>query len=167
MTNLLRRLGRRRPQTPPGRKLALIASSGGHLKHLLVLRPWWERHERMWVTFNTADARSALSGERVYWAHHPTNRNARNLLRNTLLAWKILLRERPAVIISSGAGVAVPFFWLGKMLGVRTVYIEVVDRVVHATLTGRLVHPVTDRFLVQWEEQASLYPDAEVVGRLL
>lgn len=56
------------------------------------------------------------------------------------------------MIISSGAAIAVPFFYIGKLFGSKTVYIEVFDRIDASTLTGKLVYPVTDRFIVQWEE---------------
>lgn len=149
-------------------RIGLVGSSGGHLAQLLVLRPWWENHDRFWVTFDKPDARSALVGERSHWCHFPTNRNLPNLLRNTWLAVKVLRRERPDVIVSTGAAVAVPFFLVGKLLfRCRTVYIEVVDRVDHPTLTGRLVRPLTDRFLVQWPEQRRLYRGAIHIGRLM
>lgn len=149
------------------RSVALVGSSGGHLTQLLALRSWWESESRFWVTFDTADAVEALDGERTFWCYHPTNRNPWNLLRNTVLALRILVRERPTLIISTGAAVAVPFFYLGRLFGARTIFIEVVDRVDSATLTGRLVRRVADEILVQWPEQLALYPSATVIGRLM
>jgi UDP-N-acetylglucosamine:LPS N-acetylglucosamine transferase len=148
-------------------RVALVGSSGGHLAQLLVLRPWWEKHDRFWVTFDTPDAVESLDGERVTWCYHPTNRHAWNLVRNTLLAVRVLARERPSVIVSTGAAVAVPFFVLGRLLGSRTIYIEVVDRIDSPTVTGRLVRRFTDEMLVQWAEQESLYPGSRVIGRLM
>lgn len=144
-----------------------MGSSGGHLAHLVVLRPFWERHDRFWVTFETPDAVSQLAGERNYWCHHPTNRNVPNLLRNTLLAWRVLRRERPTMIVSAGAAVAVPFLWLGRLLGITTVYIEVIDRVDRASLTGRLVRPVARHILIQWPELQRVYHKGRLVGPLL
>lgn len=158
---------RSRGPVPERSRVLLVCSSGGHLTQLLALRPWWTRHERTWVTFDTADAVEALAGERVVFAHHPTTRNIPNLLRNLRLAVGTLRRERPDVIISDGAGVAVPFFWLSRWTGARTVYLEVYDRIDSTTMTGRLVQPVTDLFAVQWEEQLACYPDAVVVGPVL
>jgi UDP-N-acetylglucosamine:LPS N-acetylglucosamine transferase len=121
----------------------------------------------MWITFDTADAVSLLHGERVWWAHHPTTRNLPNALRNLALAWRLLRRERPDVVVSDGAGVAAPFFAVAKLLGVRTVYVEVYDRLDSRSLTGRLCYPLADLFCVQWEEQRSLYPRARLIGALL
>jgi UDP-N-acetylglucosamine:LPS N-acetylglucosamine transferase len=158
---------RRHRQLRPCR-VALVGSSGGHLTHLLALREFWEPLDRFWVTFDTPDAVSRLMGERAYWCHHPTNRNVPNLIRNTVLSLRILLRERPTIIVSSGAAVAVPFFWLGRLLfHTTTVYLEVIDRIDDGTLTGKLVRPVTSAALIQWPEQRDAYPAGILVGPLL
>jgi hypothetical protein len=102
-----------------------------------------------------------LDGERLVDATIPP-RNIPNLLRNLLLALGTLRAERPDAV-SDGAGVAVPFFWLGRLFE-RTVYLEVYDRIDSATMTGRLVRPVTDLFLLQWDEQLANYPGAVVAG---
>jgi len=90
-----------------------------------------------------------------------------NLLRNAVLAARTLVRRRPDAIVSTGAGVALPFFMFGRLLGIPTVYIEVFDRIDSRTLTARLCAPFTTTLLVQWEEQRELYPHATLVGTLL
>ena len=145
----------------------LVCSSGGHLAQLLVLRPWLASKRARWVTFPTEDARSQLAGEDVVDAYYPTTRHLWNLVRNLLLAVRLLRRDRPDLIVSSGAGVAVPFFVLGRLMRIPTVYIEVFDRLDSATLTGRLCRPFATKMLVQWDEQKDLYTGAEVVGTLL
>lgn len=145
----------------------LVASTGGHLAQLLVLRAWWERHERTWVTFDKADARSRLSGERVVHAFHPTTRNVPNALRNLRLAAGVVRDVAPDLIVTTGAGLAVPFVVVGRALGIPCVYLEVFDRIESTTLTGRLCRPLTTAFCVQWPEQLTRYDGAEVVGTLL
>ena len=147
-------------------KLCLVGSSGGHLPHLYMLKPFWQDKERFWVTFNKEDANSILEGEQVYHCYYPTNRSLKALLINTRLAWKVLRKERPDVIVSSGAAVAVPFFYLGKLFGMKTVYIEVFDRIDKPTMTGKMVYPVTDRFIVQWEEMKQVYKKAINLGSI-
>ena len=147
-------------------KICLVGSSGGHLTHLYMLKPFWQEHERVWVTFDKADAQSLLKDEKMYPCYFPTNRNLKNLLRNTVVAWKVLRKEKPDLIISSGAAVAVPFFYLGKLFGAKTVYIEVFDRIDASTLTGKLVYPITDKFIVQWEEMKEVYPKAVNLGSI-
>lgn len=154
---------------PPGAKQRVLAvgSGGGHLAQLLALRPWWQDHDRSWVCFDGPDARDQLAGERVVWAYSPTTRSVINLVRNFFLALRVMRRESPDVVVSTGAGVAVPFFVVARLLGIATVYVEVIDRVSSRTMTGRLVRPISSAFCVQWPEQADLYPGSVVVGPLL
>lgn len=147
-------------------KIALVGSSGGHLTHLYQLKDFWKNKERFWVTFDKEDANSVLDGEKIYHCYFPTNRNIKNLIRNTFLAIKVLFKERPDIIISSGAAVAVPFFYIGKLLGAKLVYIEVYDRIDKSTMTGKLVYPITDKFIVQWEEMKKVYPKAINLGSI-
>ena len=147
-------------------KVCLVGSSGGHLTHLYMLKPFWQDKERFWVSFNKEDANSILEGEQVYHCYYPTNRSLKALLINTRLAWKVLRKERPDVIVSSGAAVAVPFFYLGKLFGMKTIYIEVFDRIDKPTMTGKMVYPVTDRFIVQWEEMKQVYKKAINLGSI-
>ena len=147
-------------------KVCLVGSSGGHLTHLYMLKPFLENKDRFWVTFDREDDRSLLKGEKVYSCYYPTNRNVKNLLKNTAVAWKVLRKERPDLIISSGAAVAVPFFYLGKLLGAKLIYIEVFDRIDKPTMTGKMVYPVTDQFVVEWEEMKKVYPKAINLGSI-
>ena len=118
------------------------------------------------MTFNKTDANSILENERKYYCYFPTNRNIKNLIKNIFLAIKVLKSEKPDIIISSGAAVAVPFFYIGKIMGAKTIYIEVFDRISKPTLTGRLVYPITDKFIVQWEEMKQVYPKAINLGSI-
>ncbi|NPC97964.1 UDP-N-acetylglucosamine--LPS N-acetylglucosamine transferase [Nocardioides sp. zg-DK7169] len=148
-------------------EVLLITSQGGHLAQLLTMRGWWSGRDRVWVAPDTADVADRLAGERVVHSFSPTTRHLPNLLRNAVLALRVLRRERPALVLSSGAGVAVPFFVVARMMGIPTVFIEVYDRVDTPTMTGRLCGPFTTRRIVQWEDQLAFYPDARLVGPLL
>lgn len=147
-------------------KVCLVGSSGGHLTHLYMLKPFWKDKERFWVTFDKADAKSILKDEKMYPCYFPTNRNIKNLIKNTVVAFKVLKKERPDVIISSGAAVAVPFFYLGKLFGAKLIYIEVFDRIDKPTMTGKMVYPIVDKFIVQWDEQLKVYPKAVNLGSI-
>jgi UDP-N-acetylglucosamine:LPS N-acetylglucosamine transferase len=166
--------GRRRGDIPAPRRRAgttgpvlLVSTQGGHLAHLLALRGWWQDRDRLWVCPRTPDVEDRLTGERLVCSHSPTTRNVPNLVRNSVLALELLLRERPSMVVSAGAGVAVPFFVAAWLLRIPTVFIEVYDRVDTPTMTGRLCGPFTTRRMVQWQSQLDFYPDAHLVGPLL
>lgn len=147
-------------------KVCFVGSSGGHLTHLYMLKPFWSNRERFWVTFDKEDARSLLAGEKMYNCYYPTNRSLKALVFNTVLALKVLKKEKPDLIVSSGAAVAVPFFYIGKILGAKLVYIEVFDRVDKPTMTGKMVYPIVDKFIVEWDEMKEVYPKAINIGSI-
>lgn len=147
-------------------KVCLIGSSGGHLTHLYMLKPFWKNKNRFWVTFDKEDAKSLLENEKVYPCYYPTNRSIKALIKNLKVAYKVLKKEKPDLIISSGAAVAVPFFYIGKIMGAKLIYIEVFDRLDKPTMTGRMVYPITDKFIVQWEEQRKVYKKAINLGSI-
>jgi UDP-N-acetylglucosamine:LPS N-acetylglucosamine transferase len=133
-------------------RLLLVSSTGGHLLQLVALREAFEGFERVWVTFDAGDSRALLAGERVVHAHGPTNRNVPNLLRNLALAWRVVREERPGAVVTTGAGVAVPFAWVGRLFGARVVYVESLTRIDRPSLTYRMIRPVISRTYVQWPE---------------
>jgi len=147
--------------------VVLVSSAGGHLMQLHLLRAAWNGLDHVWVTHDKDDARSILKGERVFFAHGPTTRNIPNLLRNLVFAVRLLARLRPKAIVTTGAGIAVPFAWIGRLLGVKVVYIESLTRVERLSLSGRLIAPVANRLYVQWPELLQTAPSARYAGTVL
>lgn len=148
-------------------KILIACSSGGHLAQALALRSFWQDHDRLWVTAPTSDARAKLADEKVVEAYHPTVRNVPNLIRNTGLARRVMREYQPDLVLSTGAAIAVPFFMLARRHGARTVFLEAVDRIEKPSMTGRLVYPFADEFLVQWEPIARALPESRHVGVVL
>jgi hypothetical protein len=145
---------------PARLRICLVASPGGHLYELCELEPFWGRHERFWVTAPGPETAALLAGERVIAPHHPTRRHAGNLVRNAIAALRILRRERPDLVLSTGAGVAVPFIWVARLLGVPTIFVETLARARDLSLTGRLVYRIATRVVVRWPELARRRPRA-------
>lgn len=146
--------------------ICLVGSSGGHLTHLYMLKPFWKDKDRFWVTFDKEDARSLLQGEKMYSCFYPSNRSLKALIINTCIAFKIIFKERPNLIISSGAAPAIPFFFVGKLFGAKTIYIEVFDRINAGTISGKICYMVADKFIVEWEEMKKIYPKAINLGSI-
>lgn len=90
-----------------------------------------------------------------------------NAVRNLILAVKVLSQEKPKVLVSAGAGIAVPFFIAARLMGVRTIYIEPVDFIHQPSLTGKLVYRLVDLFLVQDKRQQKFFPKAKLWGSSL
>jgi UDP-N-acetylglucosamine:LPS N-acetylglucosamine transferase len=147
----------------------LVCSAGGHLLQLLALREVWGTASRAWVTFDKSDARALLRDETVVYAFGPTNRSfgvvaLRNTVRNLVLAWRVIGRMRPCVMLTTGAGLAVPFAWVGRLRRVRIVYLESFTRIDRPSLSCRLIAPVADRVYGQWPDFAAAVRGARYAG---
>ena len=141
-------------------KIGIITSPGAHLRLLLNLKDAWSLQSRFWVTHKLVKKTGELEGEKIYYGFFPENRNLINFIRNIFLAIKILNKERPKILISGGAGVAVPFFWVGYLFGCRLVFIEPFGLKPKPTLSGRLVYRLCKRFYVQDSNLKKIYPKA-------
>ena len=146
-------------------KILLVSSSGGHFQALQRLERFWGKHECSWVTFKATSSENILkkNGKKVYWAYSPTTRNLLNLIRNFILALQVINKESPDLVISTGAGVAVPFIICAKLKGIETVFIESFTRVKELSLSARLLLPFLDSLYVQWEQLKAKYPQAKLI----
>lgn len=134
-------------------KICLVCSPGGHLSEILHLMEAFEGHEVFFITSDSARTRQL---ERKY-LHKNIGKNPLLMLVATFSILKILYKERPNLIISTGAEPAIPTFYLAKLFRIKTIFIESWTRVVQPTVTGKIVYPVSDVFLVQWERLLSKY----------
>lgn len=146
------------------RRTCWAYSPGGHLAELERATEGIAFTDCFHVTF--AGGRPPLQPpRRVYHVCHPRRSVLRTAL-NALQALRILLRERPRLVLSAGADVAVPTLLLGRILGARVVYVETAAEI-GPSLSGRLVYPFADLFIVQWPEQQLRYPRAVLARGLL
>lgn len=136
-------------------KICFVCSHGGHLAEAKVIADGLKgRHE---VFFITDSALPVGGDDRVYYVasfvHNP--------LKVFVTAWqelRILLKERPAALVSTGAEVALPAFYIGKLFfRLPSVYVECSAQVISPSLTGRLIYRAADLFLVQWEGLLKFY----------
>lgn len=148
-------------------KLCIVCSPGGHFYEVWKLKGWWRGYERIWVTGKSGETNKKLKTEKVYYAYFPESRNVINAVRNFFLAIKILGKEKPDVVFSTGAGVAPPFLLVAWVLGIKTVFVEHAGNVVTPTLTGILVHPFVDIFLVQNKYTRKFFKKARYYGGLI
>jgi UDP-N-acetylglucosamine transferase subunit ALG13 len=148
-------------------EVLVVCSSGGHLFDAVAISDAWITRTRAWVSFDKPDVRSLLADERVYIAHGPTNRNIPNFLRNLVAAWRVIAEARPRVLVTTGAGIGVPFAWIARLRGARIVYVESSGRVDKRSLSGRLVAPIAERVYAQWPDLAASWTRALYAGNVL
>lgn len=78
----------------------------------------------------------------------------------------IYLKARPDAVITTGTSPAVPFLILGKLIGIKTIFIETISRPYKLSGSGRVLYPFADLFFVQWQSLANRYPKAIMGGHL-
>lgn len=147
------------------KKIGLICSPGGHLVEVLQLLEAFEGHPLFFLTY---EEKAASNREKTYYIKNFA-RNPLSLITGFLKIFFIFLRERPKILFSTGAEIALPSFYIGKFLfRTKLIYLECSAQVYHPSLTGKWVYPITDLFLVQWEPLLSQYgPRAKYMGGLI
>ncbi|MGA2679668.1 MAG: PssD/Cps14F family polysaccharide biosynthesis glycosyltransferase [Sedimentisphaerales bacterium] len=148
-------------------KICLVASAGGHLSQLLKLVDSWNGYETFSLT-TTEVVREKLQNFGPVYTVGECNRQHPILVFKVLLQCiRIILKERPDVIISTGAAVGCIACFLGKLLGAKIIWIDSITNVDRISLSGRLVRPIADLFLVQWPELAHKYSNVEYIGAVI
>jgi beta-1,4-N-acetylglucosaminyltransferase len=165
-------LGRRRASPRPRHELrvALAAAPGGHLTELLSLAPAYADLPHFFV-LSRSPARAEDPLGRVYWvADYGPGRLPRRLAALCRLAaasLRIYRTERPNVLLTTGPAVGLPLALLIRARGGRVLFIECSAQVTQPSRSGRLFHPIAQRFFVQWPGLRAHYPRAEYGGPLL
>lgn len=147
-------------------KACFVASSGGHWEELMCIKSIAEEHDTFYVTEEGGQARDS-SLENIHLLPQINRRQKDFLwrfLKLMISAGRIIFREKPDVVVTTGALISFPFCLYAKVIGAKVVYIETFARVNDRSLTGRLVYPLADLFLVQWESLLEFYPKAKYVG---
>ncbi len=134
-------------------KICIVSSAGGHLKEMNRLLPILRKHDYFYITFAEKEITSYLGG-RVYRVINPDIRNrklgTKAFAKNFFQVLKILKKEKPDVVMTSGAGVALTPCYLAKLLfGAKIIFIETSSRFDKPSLIGRMLYPIADLFLVQ------------------
>ena len=150
------------------KKICFATSSGGHLEEIACLKPIAEKYDSFLLT-EYGGFNPITIGEKTYYISQINRREkafALKFLKLFFDSLRILLREKPDIIISTGALATCPICVIGKILGIKIIYIESFARVENASLTGRLMYKIADLFIVQWKELLSIYPNAVYRGSI-
>ena len=145
-------------------KICIVSSCGGHLTEARALRPVFERYEHFYVLNDRIILPEDMEGKTYFMRH-----SERDWLFfvNLWEAWRILRKERPTLILSTGAGPVVPFVLVSKLFGVKSVFIEISTQVTRPSLSGRIMYALADRFFYQWKDLERYFPKGTYGGPIL
>ncbi len=152
------------------KKILFISSTGGHLSELLQLKPMFKKYDYHIVTEKTKSTLSLKEEYKdkidylVYGTKDHLFTYIFKFIFNIFKSFYLYIKIRPKIIITTGTHTAVPMCYIGKLFRSKIIFIETFANINTKTLSGRLVYPISDLFIIQWEELEKLYPKAIYSG---
>ncbi len=148
-------------------KICLVASAGGHLSQLLKIVQAVNGYQAFVVTTSEAVRENLTRFGQVHVVGECNRQHGLRVVRVVLTCWRILHRERPDVILSTGAAPGCVCCFLGKLMGAKIIWVDSITNVGRLSLSGWLVRYIADLFIVQWAELAQKYRGTEYVGTIV
>lgn len=148
-------------------KVCFAASSGGHFNQMMQMKPLMDKYDHIIVTEKTKYDKEPEAG--TYYVKQVNRKEWKCLfllIQNLLISAKILLKENPDYIITTGVLAIIPLCLLAKLFGKKIIYIESFAKIHTPTKTGKLIYTFADYFFVQWESLKEVYPNAIYEGAL-
>jgi UDP-N-acetylglucosamine:LPS N-acetylglucosamine transferase len=146
-------------------KIGIISSCGGHLTEIRYLQSVYTCFEHFYVVNDRIQLPTDMQGKTYFIAHSERDWK---LIVNFLEALLILKKEKPFVLLSTGAGPIVPFSIVGKLFfKMKIVYIESIANATRPSLSGRIMYRIADKFYFQWNSLKNYFPKGEFIGPLI
>lgn len=149
-------------------KIILAASGGGHLEQIKQLDSLKDEHTVKYLVVKSKVNRSfdgALFLPEFRNSYHV--RRLFDFFRVCVSSFFMILKEKPDVVICTGAAATYPFCWLQKKLRhKKVIFIESFARKTDGSKTGKMVYKFADSFVVQRKELLSVYPNAIYGGMI-
>ncbi len=145
------------------KKICLVCSVGGHLTQMQQLSGLYKKYDYFFITENTPLTAELKTREKVYLMPLINRRQWDFLFRlifNFVYSIAILIKERPDMVISTGALNTIPVCLIAKMSGRKFIFIESYAKVNTPTATGKLMYKIADLFIIQWQQLSKYYPNA-------
>lgn len=152
------------------KKVLFISSLGGHLTQLLQLKPLFSEYDYHIITEKSIITEDLSHQYQMsflmYGARNYLFRYFFKFTYNIFKSLYYFFREKPDVIVTTGAHTAVPMCYIAKLFGRKVVFIESFAKTSTPTISGKLVYPIADLFIIQWEEMRKHYPKAVYGGSI-
>lgn len=149
------------------KKICLISSCGGHFMELMQLLPAVKDYDIYIVTEKNIASKAIVEKYKHYYLAQQERKNICFLFKftyNIIMSFFYLVKERPSIILTTGAGASYPTCRIGKMMGKKIIYVESFAKLDSKSMTGAMIYPFADYFFVQWEEMKHIYPKALYYG---
>ena len=148
------------------KKILFISSTGGHFNELMQLKGLLKKYDYNIITEKTKASISLKHkynkkiGFLIYGSKSNMILYPFKLIANCFKSLYYYFKFHPDYIITTGAHTAGPMCYIGKFFGSRIIFIETFANINTKTVTGKMVYPIADKFIVQWPTMKKLYPKA-------
>jgi len=140
-------------------KICIACSGGGHLTEILQIRDSYESYSHFYITFKRENSLELSRNKNVYFVEDP-EKSVKKIFKCGFQTIPILIKEKPDIVISTGAGVAIPSCILAKILfRSKIIFIESFCRIDSASMSGKILYHISDLFFVQWKKLLKKYGD--------
>jgi UDP-N-acetylglucosamine transferase subunit ALG13 len=135
------------------RKTCIAFNAGGHFTEA---KPFLDLFPDSFYVVLKGDL---IPGEIRKKKHYlvPDPNRLRGSLTNTIKSLWIILKERPKLFFSTGAGLAITLSYFAKILGAKIIYIESFAQTREKSMTGKFLYPIADLFYVRWKSLLEKY----------
>lgn len=152
------------------KKVLFISSLGGHLTQLLQLKPLFMEYDYHIITEKSIITKDLSKQYKMsFLAYGARNYPFKYIFKfsyNIIKSFFYFLRERPDVVVTTGAHTAVPICYIAKLFQKKVIFIESFAKTSTPTISGKLVYPIADLFIVQWHDMKKHYPKAIYGGSI-
>lgn len=154
------------------KKVLFISSTGGHFSELLQLKPLFKKYDSYIITEKdkTHENLKKEYKDKLFFLPYGTRSKLFTyIFKYSYLCIKtvyLYFKIRPKYIVTTGTHTAVPMCYLGKLFGSKIIFIETFANSNTKTLSGRMIYPIANLFIVQWKEMLKLYPKAVYGGSI-
>ena len=150
------------------KKVMFICSVGGHLTQMLQMKKIFDEYDYVLITEKTDVTKEMKDKYNMeYLVYGSRNYLFSYIFKfgfNIIKSLYLFIKYRPKTIITTGTHTAVPMCYIGKLFRRKIIYIESFAKRTSPTLSGKMVYPIADIFIVQWESMLSIYPKAKYFG---
>lgn len=154
------------------KKVLFISSTGGHLNELMQLEPLFNKYDYHIITEKDKSTLHLKDKfvSKISYLLYGTRKNPLKyffvFIINFFKSLFLYIKIRPKYIVSTGTHTAVAMCYIGKLFGSKIIFIETFANMNTKTLSGKLIYPISNLFIVQWEEMLKLYPKAIYGGSI-
>lgn len=148
----------------PSQKLMLVCGAGGYFRYMKSIKSFWENYsDRLWISIRTNTTEREIENVHRYWGYAPVKDNFVNFIRNVALALRVVPRQKPDLVVSTGSGFSLPYLLIARWFcGSKVVFIESKTRFQDIGLPAWVLIKlrILDLIIVRSKAIANLYPQA-------